>query len=93
MGIRIALGATRSQAEGLVMRQAATMVMLGVLPGVVAAWAAGYALRSYLYGVRPLDLETLVTVGLVSLAIATCAASLPALRAAQVDPMEALRTE
>jgi ABC-type antimicrobial peptide transport system permease subunit len=47
----------------------------------------------FTYGVRPLDLETLVTVGMVLLAIATAAASLPALRAAQVDPMEALRTE
>lgn len=93
IGIRIALGATRSQAAGLVMRQAGTMVVLGLLPGVVAAWAAGYALRSYLYGVRPLDLQTLVSVGMVLLAIATAAASLPALRAAQVDPMEALRTE
>ena len=77
----------------MVIRQAGTMVVLGLLPGVVAAWAAGYALRSYLYGVRPLDLETLVSVGVVLLAIATAAASLPALRAAQVDPIEALRTE
>jgi predicted permease len=93
IGIRIALGATRSQAAGLVMRQAGTMVVLGLLPGVVAAWAAGYALRSYLYGVRPLDPETLVSVGIVLLVIGTAAASLPALRAAQVDPMEALRTD
>jgi ABC-type antimicrobial peptide transport system permease subunit len=69
------------------------MVVLGLLPGVIAAWAAGNALRSYLYGVRPLDPETLVSVGAVLLAIATAAASLPALRAAQVDPIEALRTE
>jgi ABC-type antimicrobial peptide transport system permease subunit len=93
IGIRIALGATRSRAAGLVMRQAGAMVALGLLPGLVAAWCAGFTLRSYLYGVRPLDPATLIGVGIVLLAIAAAAAGLPARRASAVDPVDALRAE
>jgi ABC-type antimicrobial peptide transport system permease subunit len=93
IGIRITLGSTRGRAAGLVMRQAGVMVVLGLLPGVAAAWGAGHALRSYLYGVRPLDPMTLVAASAVLLVIAAVAAGLPAKRAAGVDPMEALRAE
>jgi len=93
IGIRIALGSTRARAAGLVMQQAGEMVALGLLPGVAAAWGAGHALRSYLYGVKSLDPMTLALAGVVLLAIAAISASVPALRAAQVDTMEALRAE
>lgn len=93
IGIRIALGSTRSKAAGLVMQQAGAMVALGLLPGLMAAWCAGYALRSYFYGVRPLDPATLLGVGVVLLAIAAAAAGMPARRAAAVDPIEALRAD
>lgn len=93
IGIRIALGSTRPEAATLVMRQAGAMVLLGLVLGLAGAWAAGYAVRGFLYGVRPLDGVTLVTVGGVLLVVAGCAASVPALRAAMVDPMEALRAE
>ncbi len=59
----------------------------------MVAWCVGYALRSYLYGVKPLDAMTLVMTGLVLVAIAAAAAGLPARRAAVVDPIEALRAE
>src|ERR1035441_2806358 len=49
IGIRMALGSTRAKAAGLVMRQAGTMALLGLIPGVAGAWAAGYAIRSFLY--------------------------------------------
>jgi ABC-type antimicrobial peptide transport system permease subunit len=93
IGIRMALGSTRPEAAALVIRQAGAMVLLGLLPGLAGAWAAGFAVRGFLYGVRPLDGVTLVTVGGVLLVVAGCAASVPAIRAAMVDPMEALRTE
>jgi ABC-type antimicrobial peptide transport system permease subunit len=93
IGIRIALGSTRSKAAGLVMQQAGAMVALGLLPGLVGAWCAGYALRSYFYGVKPLDPATLLGVGVVLLAIAAAAAGVPARRAAAVDPIEALRAD
>lgn len=93
IGIRMALGSSRSRAAGLVVQRAGGMVALGLLVGLAAAWCAGYALRSYLYGVRPLDPVTMIAVALVLLAIAAAAAALPARRAAAVDPMEALRAD
>ena len=52
IGIRMALGSTRTAAAGLVVRQAGKMVLLGLVPGIAGAWAAGHAVRSFLYGVR-----------------------------------------
>jgi len=49
IGIRMALGSTRAKAAGLVMRQALGVALLGLIPGVAGAWAAGYAVRSFLY--------------------------------------------
>lgn len=93
IGIRMALGSTRAAAAGLVAQQAGKMVLLGLVPGIVGAWAAGQAVRSFLYGVKALDAETLVAAGAVLLLVSAAAAFLPALRAAQVDPVETLRTE
>ncbi|WP_047498376.1 ADOP family duplicated permease [Terriglobus sp. TAA 43] len=93
IGIRMALGSTRLKAATLVMQQAGLMVGLGLLPGLAAAWCAGYLLRSYLFGVRPLDLATLIEVGVMLLAIAAAAAGIPARRAATVNPVNALRAE
>jgi predicted permease len=93
IGIRMALGSTRPEAAALVIRQSGAMVLLGLVPGLAGAWAAGYAVRSFLYGVKPLDGVTLVTVGCALLLVAGCAATIPAVRAAAVDPMEVLRTE
>jgi predicted permease len=93
IGIRMALGSTRQSAAGLVLRQAGKMVLLGLIPGIAGAWAAGRAVRSFLYGVKALDAETLVAAGAVLLLVSAAAAFLPALRAAQVDPVETLRAE
>jgi hypothetical protein len=93
IGIRIALGSTRPEAATLVMRQAGRMVLLGLVPGLVGAWAAGYAVRSFLYGVQPLDGVTLAAVGALLMLVAACAAGVPAVRAAMVDPIETLRAE
>ena len=93
IGVRMALGASRQRVTGLVMRQAGAMVMLGLVPGVAGAWAAGYAVRSFLFGVKILDPATLAAVGAVLLTVSVVAAFVPALRAAMVNPIEALRFE
>lgn len=93
IGIRMALGSTRQSAARLVARQAGSMVLLGLIPGIAGAWAAGHAVRSFLFGVRALDAEALAGAGAVLLLVASAATLIPALRAAQVDPVETLRTE
>jgi ABC-type antimicrobial peptide transport system permease subunit len=93
IGIRIALGSTRQRAAGLVVRQAGKMVLLGLVPGIAGAWVAGYAVRSFLYGVKALDAEALVGAGAVLLLVSSTATFVPAIRATQVDPVEILRTE
>ena len=93
IGIRMALGSTRTRAAGMVVRQAGTMVLLGLIPGIAGAWAAGYAVRSFLYGVRTFDAATGGVAGIVLVLVSIAAASFPAMRAAKVDPVETLRAE
>jgi ABC-type antimicrobial peptide transport system permease subunit len=93
IGIRMALGSSRPKVAKLVLTQAATMVLLGLIPGIAGAWAAAHALSSFLYGVSPLDPQTLAGVAAILLLVSTAAAALPTLRAAQVDPVETLRAE
>ncbi len=93
IGIRMALGSTRTRVAGLVMSQAGAMALLGLIPGIAGAWAAGYAVRSFLYGVRTFDAATAGVAGVVLVLVFAAAASFPAMRAAKVDPVETLRAE
>jgi len=93
IGVRMALGSSRAGIARLVVRRAGLMVLFGLIPGTAGAWAAGHAIRSYLYGVKALDPVTLLAVGLLLLLVSTVSAALPALRAALVDPVETLRAE
>ena len=92
-GIRMALGAERGDVLKLVLGQGIALTLLGV--GVGLAGAAGFTryLSSLLYGVRPNDALTFISVGLLLFAVVLLACYIPARRATKVDPMVALRYE
>jgi ABC-type antimicrobial peptide transport system permease subunit len=93
LGVRMALGADAGAAVSLVLSQAGAVVAGGALVGVAVALAASRVLRGLLYEVEPVDPTTFVLVVAVTLVVGLLAAAVPALRAARVDPVEALRTE
>jgi predicted permease len=93
LGIRSALGAGRNELLFLVIREALVLASCGCLLGLLASLAAGRFLVSILFGVTPADPELLAITLVTMLAVATVAAFLPAMRAARVDPMIALRAE
>jgi predicted permease len=93
IGIRMALGARRAQVIGLIMREAARLLVLGTALGVLVALAATRGAASLLFGLQPRDTVTFAAAALLLAATAGAAALLPALRAARVDPMTALRQE
>jgi len=93
IGIRMALGANRSNVLGLVLRSALLQLGIGLAIGIPVALAGGRVLAGQLYGVKSHDPSTL---GLAVVMLATCAllaAFVPALRATKVDPLMALRYE
>jgi predicted permease len=93
IGIRLALGATRHDVFALIARQGVLVVGAGIVTGWFAAVLAGHWIRSFLFGTTPHDVFTYAAVALVILVASTVAISLPARRAANVDPMIALRYE
>jgi putative ABC transport system permease protein len=93
IGIRMALGAARRDVLVLMMRKGLVPVLLGVAVGVAIAFASTGVLRTLLFGVDPSDPATLITVVFVLLAASLVAVVGPARRAANVDPLFALKTE
>jgi predicted permease len=93
IGIRMALGADRMGVMRLVLREAATLLAIGLAVGTALALAAGAAARSMLFGLRPYDPLTLALAVALLAAVTLAASYLPALRAAKLDPMTALRDE
>lgn len=93
MGIRIALGATRMQVAGLILRQALQLVAVALLIGLASALALSRLLASSLYGVRPWDPTTFTLVPLLFLTTTLVACLIPARRAAKTDPMAIIRSE
>jgi putative ABC transport system permease protein len=93
IGLRMALGANRGSIVRLVLRQGGVLVVAGVTLGLLGSLLATRALQSMLYQVRTTDPAALLAVvaGFAAAALAGC--YLPARRASQVDPSEALRTE
>lgn len=93
LGIRLALGAAPRSLVRLIVRDGVRLVGIGLVLGLLAALAAGGALRALLYGVAPTDPVTITVSAVVMLGTAVFASLLPARRAARVDPMKALRAE
>ena len=93
IGIRAALGATRADLIGLVVRQGLTVTLLGLTAGVAVAALAARRLEPLLFGIAPLDLPSFVTMPLILLIVATLACVIPARRAAATDPATTLRAE
>lgn len=93
IGVRIALGARREQVVWLVLRQAGGMLAAGAAAGLLLSWFAGRLVEGFLYGVRPHDVLTLGAVAVLLAGSGLAAGAVPALRAASIDPVEALRTE
>ena len=93
IGVRAALGATRTRIVAMVVRDGLSMVVPGVLVGVPVALVAAQLVRSQLYGVAPDDPRTIAWASAAFLATALVAAFVPSLRAARVEPAEALRHE
>jgi ABC-type antimicrobial peptide transport system permease subunit len=89
----MALGASRSNIVGLVLRDVGIMLVPGCTGGCLAAFGLTRFARSMLFGVTPTDPEAFA-LSAVALSLATLAAGfIPALRAARIDPMSALRHE
>jgi predicted permease len=93
IGIRLALGAQRGAAVGLILRDAALMVLAGLAIGLPSVWILGRFIESQLFGVRPMDAATIGGSALLIALVAIGASALPARRATAVTPMEALRYE
>jgi predicted permease len=91
IGIRSALGAQPRQIVGLVLLQALWIVVAGVLLGSIAALTGGRLLSAFLYGISPHDAVTFFAVAIAVLTVAAAACLIPAIRAAKVDPLTALR--
>ena len=93
LGIRMALGASRGEVVRLVVTHGLRLTAMGVVVGLMAAFAASRLVASLLFDVSPTDVVTFVAVPIVLAAAALGASYLPALRATRIDPMAALRYE
>jgi predicted permease len=93
MAIRMALGSQRSSIVRLVLESGAKLAAIGCVIGLLGAAAASTLLRSMLFGVSPFDPIVLTGAAVGVLVLALVASALPALRAASINPMQALRGE
>jgi len=93
IGVRMALGAPRGSVYQLILKEAGWLAGIGIGAGLLCSIAAAWLLRELLFGVRSWDVTTLAAVSVVLAGSALFASYIPARRAAQVDPMVALRYE
>jgi predicted permease len=93
LGVRAALGATRRDLIGLVVREGLTVTAIGLAAGLCAAAALTRLMQGVLFGVAPIDPLSFAAAPLILAIVATAACLLPASRAASIDPSEALRSE
>jgi len=93
LALRLALGSTPGQAMRNAAEAALTSSCAGLVLGLIGAWVLSESLLTLLYGVRPHDPATFITVGTALLAVAVIACWLPARRATRIDPGAALKQE
>lgn len=93
IGIRIALGAARGNVLSMILKDGARMTMIGIVIGVSAALGLAQLMSSVLFGVKPTDAITFLCVILILCFIAATACYLPARRAMNIDPLQALRDD
>jgi ABC-type antimicrobial peptide transport system permease subunit len=92
IGIRMALGAQKSDVLGLVIRQGMTLAVIGVVVGLAGALALTRVIGNLLYGVTATDPSTFLWIPILLAAVSFFACYLPARRAARLDPIKALAT-
>ena len=92
-GLRMVLGAQGADVLGLVMKQGAGMVAIGIIVGLATAFALTRLMASLLFGVTPTDLPTFTGVTVLLFVVALAACYMPARRATRVDPIQTLRYE
>jgi predicted permease len=93
LGVRRALGAQDGGIIGLVLREGLVLALIGIAIGLSVAWAAARGMGALLFGVRPEDPLTIAFATTLCLATAVAGCLRPAMRAARVDPLSALRAE
>jgi ABC-type antimicrobial peptide transport system permease subunit len=93
IGIRVAPGAQRSHVVRMVMREAAWLLMIGIVIGIGSSLLAGPTAGSLLFGLKPHDPVTLIAAALLLIAIASIASFVPARNAARLEPLTALRRD
>jgi ABC-type antimicrobial peptide transport system permease subunit len=93
IGIRVALGAQRNTVVRMILRDALRLVGIGMVIGAIALYFAVQFVEKMLYGVSGFDPASLLATGIPLTVVALIAGLLPALRAASIDPLKALRGE
>ncbi len=93
IGVRMALGASHGHVMWLVLRQVLTMVAIGTGVGMPVAWSLAWLVRHEFYGVQPWDWVSTAVAALSLFAVAALAGFVPARRATNIDPIQALHYE
>jgi predicted permease len=93
IGVRMALGATRWNVVGMILRRAAVLLALGLTLGALSAWSLAQTVEAFLFQVTPRDPRVFLAVILTLGAVGLAASAIPARKASSVDPLVALRRE
>jgi ABC-type antimicrobial peptide transport system permease subunit len=91
IGVRMALGASQGEVVGLFLREGMAIAGLGITLGILGALALGRLIRDQLFGVASYDATTLAAIGMLLAVVTALACTVPARRAARVDPAISLR--